>query len=172
MAKFKVPLISIVGTSKTGKTTLIEGLLPLFKKDGLRMATIKHHHLDFEFDIEGKDTQRHKSAGASTVVLSSPHKLAFIKDLNDEMPLRDIVSTYIDDVDFIICEGYKKEDIPKIEVFRHGKGKVPLCMTDPSILAIVTDKPVDTGIPQFKADDYRGIAVFVNRTLNLARRAH
>lgn len=167
MEKSKTPLMSFVGTSKTGKTTLIEGLLPLFRREGLRIATIKHHHLDFEFDIKGKDTQRHKAAGASTVILSSPRKIAFVKDLQEEMQLGDIITHYIDDVDLIISEGYKREEIPKIEVFRHAQGRIPLCTGDPSILAIVTDKPIDTGIPQFAADDYEKIAAFVITTLHL-----
>ena len=167
MTTFKLPLISIVGTSKTGKTTLIEGLLPLFRKDGLRIATIKHHHLDFEFDVKGKDTQRHRAAGASTVILASPRKLAFVKDLNEEMLLGDIVSRYVDDVDLIIAEGYKRGNIPKIEVFRHDNGKIPLCMADSSILAIVTDKPVKSSIPQFAPDDYEKIATFVITNLHI-----
>ena len=87
----------------------------------MRVATIKHHHLDFEIDRVGKDTYRHKKAGSSTVILSSPHKIALVRDVEKEVPLRDIVSSYIDDADIIITEGYKKEDTPKIEIFRHAK---------------------------------------------------
>jgi molybdopterin-guanine dinucleotide biosynthesis protein B len=142
MVKSKIPLISIVGTSKIGKTTFIEKLIPVFKEKGLRVATIKHHHLDFEIDKVGKDTYRHKEAGSSTVILSSPYKIALVRDVEKEVPLRDIVSRYIDDADIIITEGYKKEDTPKIEI-------------------------IDTGIPQFSMDDVEGVAKFINIVLCL-----
>lgn len=167
MTKTKIPLISIVGTSKSGKTTFIEKLIPVFKERGLRVATIKHHHLDFEIDRVGKDTYKHKKAGSSTVILSSPYKIALVKDVEKELSLRDVVSRYVDDADIIITEGYKKEDTPKIEIFRHAKKTPPLCAHDKTILAIVTDKHVDTDIPQFSMDDVEGIAKFINIVLHL-----
>jgi molybdopterin-guanine dinucleotide biosynthesis protein B len=167
MEKTKIPLISIVGTSKSGKTTFIEKLIPVFKKKGLRIATIKHHHLDFEIDRVGKDTYRHKQAGSSTVILSSPYKIAIVRNVEKEVPLRDIVSRYIDDTDIIITEGYKKEDTPKIEIFRHVKNVSPLCLNDTTILAIVTEKHIDTDIPQFSMNDVEGVAKFINIVLCL-----
>ena len=167
MAKTKISLISIVGTSKSGKTTFIEKLIPVLKERGLRVATIKHHHLDFEIDKAGKDTYRHKKAGSSTVILSSPYKIALVKDVEKEVPLRDIVSRYIDDADIIITEGYKKEDTPKIEIFRHAKKTPPLYLCDKTILAIVTDKHIETDIPQFSMDDVKGVAKFINIVLRL-----
>jgi molybdopterin-guanine dinucleotide biosynthesis protein B len=167
MVKSKIPLISIVGTSNSGKTTFIEKLIPVFKEKGLRVATIKHHHLDFEIDKVGKDTYRHKEAGSSMVILSSPYKIAFVRDVEKEVPLRDIVSRYIDDADIIITEGYKKEDTPKIEIFQHTKNVTPLCLYDTTILAIVTDKHIDTDIPQFSMDDVEGVAKFINIALRL-----
>jgi molybdopterin-guanine dinucleotide biosynthesis adapter protein len=167
MTKDRIPLISIVGTSKTGKTTFIEKLIPVIKEKGLKIATIKHHHLDFEIDRVGKDTYRHKKAGSSTVILSSPHKIALVRDVAQEMSLRDIVSRYIEDADIIITEGYKKEDVPKIEIFRHAKKVSPLCLHDKTILAVVTDKHIDTSISQFSMDDVEGVAKFVNVILHL-----
>ncbi len=167
MPKDKIPLISIIGTSKTGKTTFIEKLIPVLKKKGLRVAVIKHHHLDFEFDKEGKDTYRHKKAGASMVILSSPHKIAFVKDVEKEIPLHNIVSRYIDDVDIIITEGYKKEEALKIEIFREKKETSPLCLSDKTILGVVTDKHVDTDIPQFPIDNVESVARFINNVLRL-----
>jgi molybdopterin-guanine dinucleotide biosynthesis protein B len=167
MPKTKIPLISIVGTSKTGKTTFIEKLIPVLKEKGLKVATIKHHHLDFEIDRVGKDTYRHKNAGSSTVILSSPHKIALIRDVEKEVSLRDIVSRYIEDVDIIIAEGYKKEDTPKIEIFRHAKKISPLCLGDKTILAVVTDKHIDADIPQFSPDDVEGVTKFINIVLHL-----
>ena len=163
----KIPLISIVGTSKSGKTTFIEKLIPVFRGKGLRIATIKHHHSDFEIDRAGKDTYRHKVAGSSTVILSSPRKIALIKDVEKEISLGDIVSRYIDDADIIITEGYKKEETPKIEIFRHSKKVSPLCLYDKTILAVVTDMHIDTDIPQFSLDDVEGVVKFINVLLGL-----
>jgi molybdopterin-guanine dinucleotide biosynthesis protein B len=133
----------------------------------LRVATIKHHHLDFEIDRVGKDTYRHKKAGSSTVILSSPHKIALVRDVEKEVSLQDIVSRYIDDADIILTEGYKKEDTPKIEIFRHVKKVSALCSRDKTILAIVSDKHIDTDIPQFSMDDVEGVAKFMNVVLHL-----
>ena len=170
MKKSKVPLVSFVGTSKSGKTTFIEKLIPVLRKKGLRVATIKHHHLDFEIDKAGKDTYRHSKAGSSTVVLSAPHKIALIKEVDEEMSLRDILSRYIEDTDIVIVEGYKKENIPKIEIFRHVKNAPPLSLHDKSILAIVADERLDTGIPQFSLEDIVGVARFINSLLGLGIR--
>ncbi len=157
----RIPIISFVGTSKSGKTTFIEKLIPFLKKMGLRIAVIKHHHLNFEIDTVGKDTYRHKKAGASTVILSSPYKIAVIKDLEEELSLREIVSVYINDVDLAIAEGYKQENIPKMEVFRHGKEAAPLCLHDEKIVAIIADKKVDAKITQFSINDVEGVAKFI-----------
>jgi len=170
MRIYKTPVISIVGTSKSGKTTFIEKLIPVFREERLRVATIKHHHSDFEIDRAGKDTYRHKIAGSSTVILSSPRKVALIKDVEKEVSLGDIVSRYIDDADIIITEGYKKENTPKIEIFRHAKKVSPLCLRDKTILAVVTDMHIDTDIPQFSLDDVQGVAKFINILLGLGNK--
>ena len=136
----------------------------------MRVATIKHHHSDFEIDKAGKDTYRHKMAGSSTVILSSPHKIALVKDVEKEVSLGDIVSRYIDDADIIITEGYKKEETPKIEIFRHAKKVSPLCLHDKTILAVVTDMHIDTDIPQFSLDDVEGVAKFINILLGLGNK--
>jgi len=167
MMKSRIPLISFVGTSKSGKTTFIEKLIPLFKEKGLRIATIKHHHLNFEIDEVGKDTYRHMRAGASTVVLSSPYKMAVIRDVEKEVTLKEIVDRYIEDVDIVIAEGYKKEDVPKIEIFRIGRKTSPLCLDDNSILAVVADEHIVTAIPQFRMNDIRGVAKFIDSVLRL-----
>jgi len=170
MTTTNIPLISIVGTSKSGKTTFIEKLIPLLRNKGLRIATIKHHHSDFEIDRVGKDTYRHKMAGSSTVILSSPHKIALVRDVEKEVSLGDIVSHYIDDADIIITEGYKKEETPKIEIFRYAKKVSPLCLHDKTILAVVTDTHIDRDIPQFSLDDVEGVAKFINTLLCLGNK--
>jgi len=118
-----IPIVSIVGKSDIGKTTLIEKLLPELTGRGYRIATVKHDIHGFEVDREGKDSWRHKKAGAHTVVLSSPQKVALIRDVEKDLSLEEIRESLVEDVDLILSEGYKKDVQPKIEVFRKGKYK-------------------------------------------------
>ncbi len=157
----KPPLIGIVGTSNVGKTTLIERLIPIFKEKGIAVAVIKHHPHDFDIDIPGKDTHRLKAAGAKTTVISSPKKIAIVSDVKKEVMPNDIVSRYVDDVDLVIVEGYKKEKIPKIEIFRHKKDTKPVCANDPYIIAFVTDTRFETKKPVFLLDEVQKIAEFI-----------
>lgn len=166
MAQNSTAVLSIVGRSKTGKTTLIEKLIPLLKSRGLRIATIKHHHGDFEIDREGKDTYRHKAAGAKAVFLASPAKIALVMDIEKELTAREIIDTYIHDVDLVIAEGYKRESFPKIEVFNWKKDTYPVCLGDGSLVALVVDKRIDVPVQQFLRDDIEGVAEFI---LNFVR---
>jgi molybdopterin-guanine dinucleotide biosynthesis protein MobB len=162
MGRGSIPLISIAGSSNTGKTTLIELLIPLFKARGLRIATIKHHHRDFNIDIPGKDTFRHKEAGAATTIIAGSGKIALVADLPEELSLSEIVSRYVRDVDIIIVEGFKKEKIPKIEVFRKtGAAEGPVCLADPELLALVTDEEIAAAVPVFRTDEISGLAEFI-----------
>ena len=156
-----IPVISIVGRSKTGKTTFIERLIPLLKKKGLKVATIKHLHHDFEFDRPGKDTYRHKQAGAKITVISSPEKIALIEDVEKELSLEQIQSRYISGVDILITEGYKKESMPKIEIYQRKEGDKPVCINDKNLIAIVTDEQIDLSVPTFLRDDVEGVAGFI-----------
>jgi molybdopterin-guanine dinucleotide biosynthesis protein MobB len=115
-----IPIVSIVGRSKSGKTTLIERLIPEFIKRGYRVATIKHHGKDFQIDHEGKDSWRHKEAGAHKVAISSPQKVALIEDCSQELSLAELAARFIRGADIIIAEGFKRDRHPKIEVFRQG----------------------------------------------------
>jgi molybdopterin-guanine dinucleotide biosynthesis adapter protein len=161
MDTLKIPVISIVGRAKTGKTTFIEKLIPLLMDDGIRVAVIKHHHHDFEFDIPGKDTYRHKKAGARTVILSSPEKIAMVKDTEKDLSIDEIISGYIDDIDLVITEGYKKEDMPKIEVYPKKVGLEPVCINDGNLVAIITDIPFVSHVPVFQRDDVEGVTGFI-----------
>lgn len=145
-----IPVLSVVGYSNSGKTTLVEKLIRELKGRGYRVAVIKHHHGDFEIDRPGKDTWRHAKAGADTVILAGPRKIAVIEKLAAERELDEIVEK-IDNVDLIITEGYKKGDKPKIEVFRssvHDK-----IITPPGeLLAIASDVPLHYGVPCLDID--------------------
>ncbi len=152
-----IPIISIVGTSNSGKTTLIEKLVPELVRRGYRVATIKHDVHGFEVDREGKDSWRHKKAGAHTVVISSPTKLAMIRDVDHDAELVELRDRYIRDVDLILSEGYKRNDQPKIEVFRKEMKRELLCSPEDHLLALATDTPFSIGVPCLDLDDAKGL---------------
>jgi len=157
-------IISIVGRSESGKTTLIEKLIPEIKKRGYRVGTIKHAHHGFDIDKEGKDSWRHKAAGAETVLVSSPGKIAMLKDKRNDT-LNDL-KRYFDDMDIVITEGYKRENTPKIEVFRTSRHNRPVCLNDDNLIALVTDSDMATNVPKFALDEIEKLVDFIeNRIL-------
>ncbi len=156
-----IPILSIVGKSDSGKTTLIEKLLPELVRRGYRIATVKHDVHGFEVDREGKDSWRHKKAGAHTVIISSPQKVALIRDVEKDMTLEELRAKFIQDVDLILSEGYKKDIQPKIEVFRKEKHKELLCTKEDNLVAIVSDKTFQVGVPCFSLDDMKGLSDFI-----------
>lgn len=164
MTKKNFPYLSFVGRSKTGKTTVIERLIPILRKKGLKIAVIKHHHRDFDIDIPGKDTYRYKQAGASTSILVSPGKVAFVEDTEGELALEEVISRYVRDVDLLLIEGFKRARIPKMEVFRKKEdGNIPVCAGDSNLIAIITDESVETSLPVFSRNDVQSIAEFIIR---------
>ncbi|PIX17528.1 molybdopterin-guanine dinucleotide biosynthesis protein B [Candidatus Desantisbacteria bacterium CG_4_9_14_3_um_filter_40_11] len=166
-----VPVISIVGRKNSGKTTLIEGIIPELKKKGYRVGTIKHHSHDLELediDREGKDTYKHQLCGENAVVLSAPNKLMLFRVIEESQQIDDIRHTYLHSLDIILTEGYKLEDKPKIEVFRHqiGGDEGLLCnQKDNNLVAVATDYNFDLGIPCFGLDAYKDIADFIEQTI-------
>ena len=156
-----IPIISIVGRSDSGKTTLIEKLVPELVRRGWRVATVKHDVHGFDVDREGKDSWRHKQAGAHTVILSSPARLALIRDVPADLPLDDIRARFVQDVDLILSEGYKRESQPKIEVYRRAAHPEPLCVKSDVLVAVASDDPVDLGVPVFGLDDAAGLAALI-----------
>ena len=158
-----IPIISIVGKSDSGKTTLIEKLVPELTRRGYRVATVKHDVHGFEVDQEGKDSWRHKRAGAHTVVISSPNKVALIRDVERDSTLEEIRKRWIQDVDLILSEGYKKDVQPKIEVFRKEKHKKLLCTKKDNLVAIVSNQKFNVGVPCFQLDDMKGLSNFIEK---------
>jgi molybdopterin-guanine dinucleotide biosynthesis protein B len=149
--------------SNSGKTTLIEKIIPLLKARGLRVAVVKHAHGGFEMDRPGKDSWRFREAGADAVMVVGPDAMALTKTLQDE-PLAEL-ELLARDVDIVIQEGFKKTAKNKIEVFRSGiSGEQPLCMTDSTFLALVSDAPFDTTIPRFDINDLCGITGYLIAT--------
>ena len=121
-------LVAIVGKSDSGKTTLIEKVVPELVKLGLRVGTVKHDAHSFEIDHPGKDSWRHGQAGAEAYVIASPERLAFITRLDGELPLTEIVRRYYDGFDIVVAEGYKRTAPHRVELFRVGAGHAePLC---------------------------------------------
>ncbi len=155
------PMISVVGTSDSGKTTLIEKIIPELTARGLRVGTVKHDVHGFEMDREGKDSYRHKHAGAAATVISAPNRVGMVKDVERELTLDEIGDRFLDDVDVIVVEGYKRQNKPKIEVHRKIRNKPLLSSTENGLVAVATDEPLDVGVPCFHVDDARGLAGFI-----------
>jgi molybdopterin-guanine dinucleotide biosynthesis protein B len=161
-----IPVISFVAKSGTGKTTLLEKLIKELKKRNLRIAVIKHAH-DFEIDKPGKDSWRHAKAGADIVAISSFEKFALIEKHQKEMTLDEIISR-ISGVDLILTEGYKKENKPKIEVFRAEVSKELLSKPE-ELIAIASDVRLDVGVPCYDIDDAEGIAAEIQDYIDRIR---
>jgi molybdopterin-guanine dinucleotide biosynthesis protein B len=159
-----IPVISIVGRSGMGKTTLIENVIPELKRRGYRVATIKHDVHGFEIDHKGKDSWRHKNAGATMVIISSPTKIALIRDSERDHSLEEVISLYVRNVDIVISEGYKRSSYPKIEVFRKGIQGMPMCKVSENLIAIVGDVVMEVGVPWFHISDVKGIVDFIERS--------
>ena len=164
-----VPIVSIIGCKNSGKTTLIEGVVMELKRRGYRIGTIKHHTHGIkpeDVDCEGKDTYRHRKAGADAVVLSGPNKLMLVKELNQPLGIDEVRKAYLNEFDLILTEGYKTEDKPKIEVFRQevGGSEGLLCTQEKNnLVAVVSNRKFELGIPCFGLDDYIGIADFLEK---------
>jgi molybdopterin-guanine dinucleotide biosynthesis protein B len=165
-----IPILSVVGKSDSGKTTLIEKLVPELTRRGYRIATVKHDVHGFEVDREGKDSWRHKQAGAHTVVISSPNKIALIRDVEKDLTLDEIREKLIQDVDLILSEGYKKDVQPKIEIFRKEKHKELLCTKGDHLVAIVSNKNFNVGVPCFDLEDMEGLSNFIEREFLKSKR--
>ncbi len=145
-----IPIVSIVGKSDSGKTFLIERLVSGLTSKGYRIATIKHDVHGFEMDREGKDSWRHKKAGASAVVISSPKKIAMIRDVEVEESLERIRDAWIRDVDLILTEGYRRADYPKIEVSLFAGSDQLLCTEEQRLAAVVANHDVSRDVPVFR----------------------
>jgi molybdopterin-guanine dinucleotide biosynthesis protein MobB len=151
----------VAGASNSGKTTLIEKVVAILKTRGLRVAVVKHASAGFELDSPGKDSWRFQQAGADAVVLVSPDRMACIKKIAREPTLKELEYLTLGS-DIVIYEGFKKTAKNKIEVFRQGvSGERPLCVDDPTFVALVSDKPLDVSIPRLDINDAESVATFL-----------
>ncbi len=164
-----IPIISIVGRSNSGKTTLITGLVAELKRRGYRVAVIKHSSAEVEPDTLNKDTWRFTQAGSDVSAITTESRFAMFKKLDRALSPEELYYFTGWDYDVILAEGYKHSDYPKIEVHRRDLG--PELVSEPSqLLALVTDEPVELAVPQFSKDDAGSIADLVERRMAAFRR--
>jgi len=161
-------VFGIAGWSNSGKTTLIERLLPVLGARGLRVSVVKHAHEKFDIDKPGKDSHRFREAGSHEVMISSPARWALMREHRGapEAGLDELLS-HLSPCDLVLVEGYKREAIPKLEVHRAANGKPLLSPDDGDIVAIASDVPIATSLPQFRLDDVEGIAAFIVAAIRL-----
>lgn len=157
-----IPILCFVGRSNSGKTTLIERLIPELVQAGYQVATIKHAGHGFDLDTEGKDSWRHKRAGASAVMVLSKGSLALFSSVSDEIKVEELRDRFLDrSIDLIIAEGWKSEGSPKIVVVRDQISEVPVSLD--GLLAVVSDKPIDLPVPCLNRDDVPAVAELIIR---------
>lgn len=152
-------VIGFAGWSGAGKTTLLTRLIPHLIAKGLRVSTLKHAHHEFDVDVPGKDSWRHREAGAAEVLVSSGKRWALMHELRgaDEPKLPELLAR-MSPVDLVIVEGFKRELHPKIEVYRAANGKPPLFPEDSHIVGLATDTAFETRLPTAQLDDIPAIA--------------
>jgi len=158
----KTPVISIVAKSGTGKTTLLEKLIAEMKRRGYKVGAIKHDAHSFNIDRERKDSWRLTQAGADTMLITSPDKLAMVKQYqaDQEPTLAETVTAYCDDVDLVLTEGFKHSTMPKIEVHRQERSEKLLCRGeehDPTLIAVASDSLLEVDVPLFDINDAQGL---------------
>jgi molybdopterin-guanine dinucleotide biosynthesis protein B len=153
-------VLGVAGWSGSGKTTLILKLLPVLLARGLRLATIKHAHHQFDVDHPGKDSHEHRKAGASEVIVSSARRWVQMHEIGDgtEATLAELLDR-LSPCDLVLVEGFKAERHPKLEVYRHANGREALHPSDDRIVAVASDRPFPgSKVPVVDLDDVRAIA--------------
>lgn len=154
---------AFAGFSGSGKTTLVERLIPVLKREGLRVSVAKHAHHDFDIDHAGKDTHRHREAGAFEVIVASDRRLALMREFEQpgRLTVHHLLAELYVGVDWVLVEGFKDSNLPKIEVWRASAGKPARYPDDDFVIAIATDSPaalpVPTQRPVLDLNDAEGI---------------
>ena len=143
----EVPLLGFCAFSGTGKTTLLTRLIPLLRDEGLRLGVIKHAHHDFDIDHPGKDSRRLRESGAEQMLIASRHRMAFIRECRGperEPRLAELLHCVdTDALDLVLVEGFKREPIPKIELYRPSLGKPLIHAADRHVIAVASDAPIN-----------------------------
>ena len=161
-------IYGVVGWKNAGKTGLMERLVTEITGRGYSVSTLKHAHHRFDVDHEGKDSYRHRQAGATEVLLASRNRFALMHELRDEdePPLEDLLAK-LAPVDLVLIEGYKRDRHPKVEAHRSVTGNPLIAPEDDTIRAVASDKELDLDRPVFDLDDTKAIADFVLEEVGL-----
>lgn len=152
-------IVSLAGYSGSGKTTFMVKLIAALVERGVKVATIKHDVHGFEMDKPGKDSWRHKKAGAVASIISSSTKVGLVMDADhDHTP--DELARLFPKVDIVLAEGYKRGAYPKLEIFRPEatENKKPFCQDDPTLIGIISDQELSLAVPRFGLTDADGVA--------------
>ena len=159
-----IPVVSIVGKSDSGKTTLMERVIRALTERGYRVASVKHHVHDFDIDIPGKDSWRHAHAGAAVSLVSSPSKLGMVRSMDHEASLDELLAL-VPDVGILLTEGYRRAGDVRIEVSRRGRSTELVCEPH-ELFALVTDNgELEVGdVPVFDLDDAEGLSDLIEAT--------
>jgi len=161
-------IFGFAGWSGSGKTTLIEQLIPRFVKHGLRVSLIKHAHHTFDVDHAGKDSYRHRQAGAQEILVTSSRRWVLMHELRGEAePAFEEHVKRVSPCDLLLVEGFKHAPIPKLEVWRKETGEPLLHPNDPHIVAVASDAQVETRLPLLDLNDVDGIAQFILQKMEL-----
>jgi len=163
-------ILAISGYSGCGKTTLITKLIPLLHAQGLRLAVIKHTHHNVEWDAPGKDSWRHREAGAEQVMLVTPERRFMAQTLPhaNDLGLAEHAA-WLAPCDLVLAEGFKHEPVTRIEVFDSRLDKPRLYPSDPNVIAVVSEVALDCALPNFLRDDTAAISRFILEYLNDAK---
>ncbi len=163
-------IFGFAGWSGSGKTTLIEKLIPLFVAQGLKVSLIKHAHHTFDVDQPGKDSYRHRHAGCAEVLVTSSRRWVLMHELRGapEPGFAELIER-VSPCDLLLVEGFKREKLPKLEVYRASVGESLLHPQDSSFVAIASDSKVETKLPQFYLNDAPSIASFILKHIGLGK---
>jgi molybdopterin-guanine dinucleotide biosynthesis adapter protein len=164
-----VKVIGIVGWSGSGKTTLLTRLIPLLRAKGLTVSTVKHTHHGFDMDRPGKDTYRHREAGAREVLVAAGSRWALLHEVAGAEPGLPDLLTRLEPVDLVLVEGFKTHPFPKLEVYRPTLGKPPIWPEQPEIAAIATDSTIDADRLVLPLNDPAAVADWVLRCPTIGR---
>jgi molybdopterin-guanine dinucleotide biosynthesis protein B len=157
-------VLGIVGWSGSGKTTLLTLLIPLLRARGLSVSTVKHTHHGFDMDRPGKDTYRHREAGAQEVLVASGTRWALLHEVTGAEPSLPDLLARMQPVDLVLVEGYKSHPFPKLEVYRPDVGKPPIWPDHGDIVAVATDQPVETDRTVLPLNEPEAVAEWIIRT--------
>ena len=159
-----IKVVSFVAKSGTGKTTLLEKVIVCLKERGYKIGVVKHDAHRFDIDHPGKDSHRLTAAGADTMLICSPEKLAMVKQHEVAPEIGEILSTYFTDVDIVLTEGFKKSSMPKIEINRQERSTTLLCRGeehDPTLVAVASDAKLELDVPLLDLNDAAAVADFI-----------